>query len=111
LTKDHKHEPFSGITGGLTLILLGAIFLLANMGYISWGEWWAYFLVGLGVILIVDAFIRGTTRKYRKQRKGKLLGGAILIVIGGSQIFHLGTWWPLILIVVGIYLIFSSLTK
>jgi len=108
LAKDHKHKPFSGITGGLTLILLGVIFLLANMKYVPWGEWWAYFLLGLGAILIIDAFIRSTTRKYRKQKKYKLIGGIILVIIGSSRIFGLGTWWPLILIVLGFYLIFSS---
>jgi hypothetical protein len=31
----HKHDPFSGMTGGLILILLGVLFLLATMDYIS----------------------------------------------------------------------------
>jgi hypothetical protein len=37
--KKHKHDPLSGMTGGLILILLGVLFLLATMDYISWSGW------------------------------------------------------------------------
>ncbi len=109
--KKHKDDPLSGITGGLILILLGVLFLLANMDYISWSALGQYFVMGLGVVLILEAIIRSTSRSYRKDIKGKLMGGFVLIVIGGSFVTGWSNWWPLILIAVGVGVLLSSLWK
>ena len=109
--KKNKHDPFSGITGGLVLILLGVLFLLATLDYISWSNWWAYFLMGLGAVLILDVVIRAKTPTLRHQGTGKLIGGAVLIIIGAAHIFGMVTWWPLILIAIGIILLITSLRK
>lgn len=107
----HSHDAFSGITGGLVLILLGTLFLLATLDCISWGNWWAYFLLGLGVILIVDVVIRVANQTHRQHTSGKVIGGIVLIIIGASNIFGMLTWWPLILIAIGIVILISSLRK
>lgn len=109
--KKHKHDPLSGITGGLILILLGVLFLLTTMDYIGWGDWWKYFLMGLGVILILEAIIRSASPSYRRDITGKLIGGFVLIFIGGSFIIGWSNWWPLILIAVGVGILLSSLWK
>lgn len=106
-----KQDPFSGITGGLVLILLGILLLFATLDYISWGDWWAYFLMGLGAILILDVVIRAKSPTDRQQGTGKLIGGAVLIIIGAAHIFGMVTWWPLILIAIGIILLITSLRK
>lgn len=111
MEKKHKRDPLSGVTGGLILILLGALFLLATLDYIRWSEWWAYFLIGLGAILIIEVIIRSTSPSYRQDITGKLIGGVVLIVIGGAFVFGMSNWWPLILIAVGVGLLFSSLWK
>lgn len=103
-------DPFSGITGGLIIILLGVVFLLTTLDTISWADWWAYFLFGLGVILILDGLIR-ISSPARHPSTGKFIGGSILIIIGASHIFGFVTWWPLILIAVGVILVVSSLRK
>jgi hypothetical protein len=109
--KKDKHDPFSGMTGGLILILLGVLFLLVTMDYISWGGWWQYFLMGLGVILILEAIIRSASPSYRKDVSGKLIGGVVLIFIGGSFIIGWSNWWPLILIALGVGILLSSFWK
>lgn len=43
-------------TGPMVLIIVGAVFLLMNLGIfrgIYWGTWWPILLVGLGVLLLV----------------------------------------------------------
>ncbi len=109
--KKHKNDPLSGMTGGLILILLGVLFLLTTMDYISWGDWWKLFLMGLGVILILEAIIRSVSPSYRKDIRGKLIGGFVLIFIGGSFVIGWSNWWPLILIAVGVGILLSSLWK
>ena len=106
--KQRNNHP-SGLTGGLILILLGVLFLLATLDYISWGDWWAYFLIGLGAILIFEVILRAAASAYRQHVTGKLIGGAVLIIIGMAHIFGMVTWWPLILIAVGLIVVISSL--
>ncbi len=110
-SKRPKHDPLSGLTGGLILILLGTLFLLTTMDYLSWSNWWQYFLLGLGAIFILEALIRLIIPKAGKSFTGKLIGGSILLIIGASFVFGLVTWWPLILIAVGIIVIISGFVK
>ncbi len=99
------------ITGGLILILLGVLFLFTEMDKISWTDWWAYFLVGLGAIFLIEALLRTFSPEGRKAIGGRLVAGPILIVIGGSQLIGFEEWWPLVLIAVGIGVLISALFK
>lgn len=103
-----RYDPYPRITGGLILILLGVLFLLATLDYLSWGDWWAYFLFGLGCILILEALVRSTSPAFREHMTGRLIGGIVLVVIGASFIFGMTNWWPLIIIGVGIVLVVST---
>jgi CDP-diglyceride synthetase len=105
----HMHDPWSRVTGGLILILLGILFLLATMDVLSWGIWWAYFLCGLGVIFILEAVLRSGSPEFRQHITGRLIAGVILMFIGGSFIFGVTNWWPFILIGVGVALVISTL--
>lgn len=107
----HVSDPLSRITGGLILILLGVLFLLSTMDYIPWGMWWPYLLLGLGIIFILEVVLRAVMRVYYRPITGKLIGGVVLIIIGAANTFGMVSWWPLILIAVGIIIIFSSLRK
>jgi hypothetical protein len=104
-------DRHTGVTGGLILILLGVLFLLSTHHYIAWYDWWAYFVMGLGAILILDFIIRAAAGAKRGAHTGKLVAGAVLIVIGAAHIFGLSTWWPLILIGVGLILLVGSFRK
>jgi hypothetical protein len=109
--KAARADRHSGITGGLILILLGVLFLLVTHQYLAWSDWWAYFVMGLGAILILDFVIRSASGAERGAHRGKLVGGAVLIVVGAAHIFGMSTWWPLILIGVGLVLLVSSIRK
>ena len=106
-----KNRPLPSLTGGLILILLGVLFLLSEMGRIGWSDWWAYFLVGLGAIFIVEALLKATTAEGRKGASGKVIAGLILIVIGGAHLVGFQEWWPLILIAVGVGVLISGLIR
>jgi hypothetical protein len=58
--KGEKHErerererDLAGAIGGGVLIWLGISFWLAQSGTVSWTNWWAYFIAGLGALLII----------------------------------------------------------
>lgn len=99
------------ITGGLILILLGVLFLMSEMDKVSWTDWWAYFLVGLGAIFIIEALLRAFSVEGRRSAGGRLVAGLILAVIGGSHLIGLEEWWPLILIAVGVGVLISAFIK
>lgn len=104
-------DPVSGVTGGLTLIFLGVLFLLTINDVIDWSDWWAYLLVGLGVILIIEVAAKAFLPSYRHFSGGKLVIGCILVVLGASNIYGITRWWPVVLIVAGIAVILSHVRK
>ncbi|MEM3384760.1 MAG: zinc ribbon domain-containing protein [Nitrososphaeria archaeon] len=112
--KEEKHEPsdISGaIVGGLVLIWLGITFYLAETRYIRWSEWVAYFLLGLGAILIIQALIKYFTSPYKSSAYGIAIGGLVVASIGLVMIVGITAWWPFIFIVLGIIVIISSITS
>jgi hypothetical protein len=104
-----QDSSYPRLTGGLILILLGVLFLLTEMGRISWADWWAYFLVGLGGIFILEFIISSLTTAHRPTRTGRLIAGLVLAIIGGAHLVGFEEWWPLILIAVGVGLLLSPL--
>ena len=96
---------------GLILILLGVLFFLSNQGIVGWGEWWKYFLIGLGGIFLVDAVIRSGQGDYRGFIMGRIISGFVLIGTGVLFLFGFTAWWPLVLIVAGIAIIATGLLR
>jgi type IV secretory pathway VirB2 component (pilin) len=47
--------------------------------------------------------------EYRRPVGGKLVAAVILLSIGASNIYGLEDWWPLLIIVAGIVIIFYGL--
>jgi hypothetical protein len=93
--------PFHGLFWGLGLVLLGVLFLLDQQGVLTGGQWWQWFLVGLGGIFIIDAIVR-----YRIQflwgAWGKFITGAILVLVGVLFLAGVSHWWPIILLAAGV---------
>jgi len=102
-----RRDPISGLFFGLILILLGVVFFLSAQGWISWGDWWKYFIIGLGFIFLIEVLVRYTKPAYRRPIFGKLIAGIILICVGAAFIGGIGNWWPLILIIVGLAILLN----
>jgi len=84
-----RRDPFAAILLGLIAILAGIFFFLATQGYIEWEDWWAYFLFGLGLVLVIEALARQAVPAYRRPIFGRLIAGLVLICIGASNIYGL----------------------
>lgn len=114
--KREKQEKGRGdlagaITGGLILILLGILLYYATLGTtaITFGNFWQYFIIGVGVILVIQGIIR-----YGEKGTpyfGSFIGGAVMIIIGLAFISSANAnLWPLILVVLGVAAIVSAFT-
>ena len=107
--KGEKGGDRSGsLVGGSILIWLGISLYLSQVNTIPGADWWAYFLSGLGAILILQGIIRRT--RSGRPFTGSILGGAILLVIGLTSILGVRDFWPFILVVIGVAVIYSGIT-
>ena len=105
-----KKSALSDIFGGLIVLAIGLSFFLAANNVISWDKWWAYLLLFLGVVFLIEAVIRNTGLKERLIG-GRFIAGIILISFGFSVVLSLRNWWPLILIAVGILIIIKGIVS
>jgi len=99
---DRHRWPFHGVAFGLTLVLLGVLFLLNQTGAISGDTWWQGLLIGLGGISIVDGVARYFSHTFRWGIFSKITGGIVMILIGALLMAGLSEWWPIVLIVAGV---------
>lgn len=92
-------------------MFLGLLFYFAEAGIlqVTWGNWWEFFLMGLGVIVMVQGLVRYAQRGHSPL--GSFIGGAVLILIGlaffASSVFP---FWPLVLVLIGLAAIASAFT-
>jgi hypothetical protein len=96
-----RRGPMHGLFWGLLLILLGVLFFVQQQGHISDDSWWQYFLVGLGAIFILDALVH-YLRRISYGIYGRLIAGAVLVVVGLAFLKGWDNWWPLVLIAAGV---------
>ena len=95
-------QTWSAIGWGLFIILVGGLFLAGNAGWLK-ADWWTYFAIGLGCILVIGflmRFFRGLGGRW--SAVGRLVIGLALIYVGLASYYGFGEWWPLALIVIGI---------
>jgi asparagine N-glycosylation enzyme membrane subunit Stt3 len=101
----NRHHGFSAIFAGLFLIMLGGLLFLASQGIISWDKWWQLFLIGLGVILLIDVFIRYLQDRSIGFQAGRVIAGLVLIIIGTAFFLSAVNWWALIIVAVGVVIL------
>jgi len=104
-------DPLGSVVGGLILIWLGICFLMTTSGPWEWENVWSYFLGGLGVIFLLEVVIRLLFPAYRRPIVGRLILSMVLMAIGFGGIVGLETWWPLVLIVIGLAILVGGLTR
>jgi hypothetical protein len=114
--KHEKQEKSSGggmlgaIVGGLVLIWLGITFFLEQNGNLPSDVWWAYFILGVGAILILEGVVILARGHYGL---GPVIGGAFLIFAGISAIATnnytiQSNLWPLAIVVIGVLVLLSG---
>jgi hypothetical protein len=109
-TEKYRRDPIGGIFAAAILIWLGLVFLAENLGLLprfgelEVGHWIA---MGIGGLLLVEAFVRLTSAEHRRNVTGRLIFGGILLLLGlsGALALDFETIWPAFLIVIGLFLL------
>lgn len=110
-------DPLGTAMGALILIWLGIVLLGANTGMLAtlgWGNFWAWFLMGLGAIMVLEAIIRLVIPEFRRPIAGRIVGGIILFLLGASGsflTFDWSQWWPVIPIAFGLAILLTGLFR
>jgi cation transport ATPase len=100
--REQRHRwPFHGFFMGMTLVLLGVLFLLNQTGHLTGDAWWQSLLIGLGAISILNGIMHYRHPAYRWASWGKFVCGTILILIGALLLAGVSQWWPVVLIMAG----------
>jgi hypothetical protein len=106
-----SRDPLGGLFPGLILIELGILFYATTQDWLSWNDWWKYFLVGLGAIFLIDAAAHYFVRSYRTDIMGRIIPGFVLLFIGLAFLYGFSQWWPIVLIAVGVIILISLLFR
>jgi hypothetical protein len=96
---------------GLVLVLLGVVLFLLTQDVLSDTEVLAYFLLGLGVIFLIDTIARYVQPYRRSFMWCRLTTSLVLMSAGGAVLGGIGDWWPLIVILVGAGLLINALLR
>src|SRR5258708_5337681 len=104
-----RRGPASHFVGGAILIVLGALFLLDNLGIVHGED-----LIGPGIMIVIGSAMLATPWSQRRT-----IAGGVLVLIGvvlglvNLKVINPRIWdlyWPLILVGVGILLLLRGLS-
>jgi hypothetical protein len=86
---------------GLEIILVGIVLFLWAQDVLTDKETLAYFLLGLGGIFFIDTIMRYARLGPRTFMWCRITISLVLLSAGGAVLGGIGTWWPLIIILIG----------
>ena len=109
-----SHHP--AWTGGVILIVIGVVFLLANIGAISLGHnWWAWFILlgTLGAWSSAWTIYQRNGHRVTRAVTGPFIGGMFPLLVAAIFLFDLnwGMIWPVFLIIAGLAALVNSLSR
>lgn len=109
--KGEKHDDedeYGSLIGGGILIWLGTLFLLQNQGLLR-GNFGGYFMMGIGVILLLRGFLGKTGTPGADT--GFLTGGGVMLLIGAGITYNIRDWWAFLLIGLGLLVIYRGISE
>jgi len=110
-----KYELLDSVKGGMIILMFGALLFISSSGMsssITESNYLDYFLLGIGIILVVSFFIHLRLTNNRMYQYGDLIGGIILFAIGILCIFGFEIYfWPMAIVSVGIYVVSMKIVK
>jgi hypothetical protein len=106
-----ENDKYGPIIGGLIVTWLGVLLLLSNQNIIRSSDFGGYFLLGIGVILVIRGLLAYQESGSIELSYGYLIGGGVVAVIGLGIIYNLRDWWAVILIGLGLVIVLRGIIE
>lgn len=108
--KQRNKEPRTprSLFWGLMLILWAVLLILMQRDWLTTGDLWKAFVIGLGSIYLIEAVADYINVKTRPHAIRRLIPGFILIFVGLGFLIDFNNAWPVALIAAGVAVIFFS---
>lgn len=106
-----KHNPNShNWTLGLAIMVIGGLLLARNLGvelpFLSFHNWWAFFILLAAIGPLQQAYISFRTEGVGTSMFNSLISAAIIIFVALIFLADLSfkIWWPVFVILGGLYM-------
>jgi hypothetical protein len=96
---------------GLEIVLLGVILFLWAQDVLTAKETLAYYLLGLGGLFFLDTVSRYARLGTRTFMLCRITVSLVVLSAGGAILGGIGSWWPLIIILVGAGMLINALLR
>jgi hypothetical protein len=106
----YHRDPLGGVFVGLVLLTIGGIYL-ARAQLPNPELWWAWVILGIGIVFLLEAGVRYSRPEWRRPVFGRIMLGIILIILGGSLVYGVEISWAVILIGIGAIMLVYYLVK
>ncbi len=104
-----RKDPIAGAFFGLALIVVGAIYV--GRAYLPSDPWWAWALIGIGVVFFLDAAVHSIKPEWKRPIMGKVTNGIIFIAAGLVFLGETEQLLSMLLILAGAFLIIYYIRK
>jgi len=102
---DQPH--FGSLRAGLLFIIAGSLIYASQQGFVR--DWFWWFTMVWGIILLVEVVIKLNIPRYRSTIVSPLIWGTILVGFSYHQLYGLDEWWPIALIAIGTGIILKGI--
>ena len=97
-----RESPVRSLFWALAFIFLGSLLFAQSQGWLGGDKWFAYFLIGLGAIFLLDVLVHYLSPAYHYFSFGRTMAGVILAAIGCSLLVAFTHWISLALVLIGV---------
>lgn len=112
--KNEKHEDddeYGALIGGGILIWLGTLLLLQNQGILRGGDFGGFFMMGIGVILMLRGLLAYQKSGVFDHGSGFIIGGCVMLLIGAGITYNIRDWWAFLIIGLGLIIVYRGVTE
>ncbi len=109
--KDHDDDQYGPLIGGGIVVWLGVLLMLQNQGILRGGDFGGFFLIGIGVILLLRGVAAYQQTDGQDEGFGYLTGGGIMMLIGAGIAFNIRDWWAFLIIGIGLLIVGRGLSN
>jgi hypothetical protein len=108
-----RRDPLTAAVWAIILIWAGVVLLAANLGFLDgfFLSSWQLFFLGAAAILMLEVLVRLLVPSYRQPVIGTVILSLVFLAIGLGGLVKWYLLWPMVLIGIGVYILFSGLFR